>query len=338
MELFAESYETRALREENQWLLQCLQTSEQSCKQYRSATKQQHRRISALEADGQRALDQLERQWKTRLQQKEKEWMQEYAAQTQSLLQIVQHQESVQVRLEEELDRLRSCRTTGLPASTSSHAAMNDDEPKCHCCHATNSAPAYSTDTFANAPEASAPEAIQAARIQQKPGFRASILQRLQRRNPIFFETRSRYPPAIPEEDEEHEQEESEEDATGHVVDTTASTLIATNSSTSTEPCESIASKSVCRDLEEQNRVLQERLATQQTVLDRILDTKPHKAATPLPQQTLHVKTTDLVDQMIKLHVEPLPTSECILIWQQRRPPGNADTDRLAPLSPPSAA
>ncbi|KAF1319850.1 reverse transcriptase, partial [Globisporangium splendens] len=337
MALFAESYETRALREENQWLLQCLQTSEQSCKQYRSAIKQQHRRISALEADGQRALGKPERQWKTRLQQKEKELMQEYAAQRQSLLQIIQHQESVQVRLEEELDRLRSCRATSLPASTSSHAAMNDDEPKCHCCHATNSAPACSTDTFANSPEAPAPEAIQAARIQQKPGFRASTLQRLQRRNPVFFETRSRCPPAIPEEDEGHEQEESEEDATGRVVNTTASTLIATNSSTSTESCESIASKSVRRDLEEQNRVLQERLASQQTVLDRILDTKLHKAATSLPQQTLHVKTTDPVDQMIKLHAEPLPTSECILIRQQRRPPGNADTDRLAPLSPPAA-
>jgi hypothetical protein len=180
---------------------------------------------------------------------------------------------------------------------------------------------------------------VSVARTQQEPGFRTLILQRLQRRNPIFFETKSRCPPTIPEEDEEREQEETEEgaEATGRVIDATASALIATYSSMSTELCDS--SKSVYRDLEEQNRVLQARLASQQTVLDRILDTKLQEAATSLPQQTIHVNTTELVGQMIKLHVEPVPTtrSECIPIQQQRRPLHKAETDRLAPLSPPAA-
>lgn len=112
MELFAESYELQALREENQWLLQCLQASERNCKQFQSVIKQQQRRIKALEtqvpSQHQDALVRLEREWKSRLQQREKKWMQEYGSHMQSLLQIIRHHESVRVRLDEELEQLRS--------------------------------------------------------------------------------------------------------------------------------------------------------------------------------------------------------------------------------------
>lgn len=112
MELFAGSYEVQALRDENQWLLQCLHASDRTCKQLQSAIKQQQRRIKQLEkasaTTNQPNAAQLEHQWTLRLQQKEKEWMQEYDAQMQSLLRIIQHHESTRVQLESELHHARN--------------------------------------------------------------------------------------------------------------------------------------------------------------------------------------------------------------------------------------
>lgn len=132
MEHFTDSYEVQALRDENQWLLQCLYASEQTCKQLQSTIKQQQRRIKQLEkasaATNQPDAAQLERQWTLRLQQKEKEWMQEYDTQMQSLLRIIQHHESTRAQLESELHHARDSTTDCASNATQTDFSSDDDD------------------------------------------------------------------------------------------------------------------------------------------------------------------------------------------------------------------
>ncbi|GAB9476421.1 hypothetical protein Gpo141_00013487, partial [Globisporangium polare] len=130
--LFADSYDVQALRNENQWLLQCLHASERACKEFQNAIKQQQRRIKQLEkasaTTNQPDAAQLERQWTLRLQQKEKEWMQEYDAQVQSLLRIIQHHESARARLESELHEMGSATAECASSATQTDCSSDIDE------------------------------------------------------------------------------------------------------------------------------------------------------------------------------------------------------------------
>lgn len=130
MELFADSYELQALRDESQWLLQCLHASERSCSQLQSVVKQQQRRIKQLEKATKQpaAAAQLERQWTTRLQQKEREWMHEYDEQMQSLLRIIQHHESVRAQLERELNEARAAKADCVSSASQTDFLSDDDE------------------------------------------------------------------------------------------------------------------------------------------------------------------------------------------------------------------
>lgn len=107
MNVFNDSVEVLALRDELQWLQQCLDASECGRKQLLRTAKQQQQRIAQLEAAvenaGQVAAAQAERHWKQQLQQKEREWMQEYDGQMQSLLRIIRHHERTHKQMKKEL-------------------------------------------------------------------------------------------------------------------------------------------------------------------------------------------------------------------------------------------
>lgn len=167
----------------------------------------------------------------------------------------------------------------------------------------------------------------------QEVGFRASVLERLRRPNHLLSQSRTKLPPTIPEEGEEQAQE-VDEDGTVQARENSsselASALVGSNG-------RAVSSSSFCRTLEEQNRVLQDRLASQQTVLDQILDTKLQDAAsTTIVPQKVRSGATAAGDQMIKLNDHHFEARDSSIQVPQRVERLEA-ADRSQPLSPSAA-
>lgn len=132
--------------------------------------------------------------------------------------------------------------------------------------------------------------------------FRASVLQRLRRqsRHSLLSQSRARVlPPTIPEEGEDRDRDQ--EDA---LTKARQPGLISSQHEAALS-CDAAASR-VLESLEERNRLLQDRLASQQSVLDHLLSSKLRVATDNSVLTTTVIATPDdamtaCQDQMIKL-------------------------------------
>ncbi|RLN50640.1 hypothetical protein BBJ28_00003963 [Nothophytophthora sp. Chile5] len=368
MQVPASRSDLTPLLEENQRLRTQLQAAEVAYQRVHRCNAVLERRIQQAEA----AAEQLNTH---QIRQKEADWMAEYDRNVQALLQIIHHHEEARAALEAEVVQLEAAAEMIPPAPKRATQATQTERPRVRIVSPPKKGErqAQNDDEDDERVERERPVDTSASLVYmqhlferlQKPNtlceshrvperqtvarsgkaglrnerclrclphpsrdFKASVMKRL-RANQIES---NRRPLGIPEEFEETAIETSQA-----AVDTSAQ-----------EPTESALN--LHQNLEERNRLLQQRLISQQNVLDQLLHAKLQLAtaneAQVAPRPSRDPSTTAEKEKELSISQKPNqeqespPLSGCSISRTPSlllRDPPSSDIQRRRPLSPPAA-